>query len=325
MVAMVRGVHRSGVTLVFVEHIQSVVQALADRAIVLDWGRELASGTPAEIAADQRVRDVYLGTGEVAQASAAAHPAPPADAPPLLELESACAAYGILRVVDDVDLSVRDGELVTLLGRNGAGKSTVARLISGLMTPSAGTIRWEGRDISRLPVHERLKLGIVHCQEGRRIFAGLSVEENLRMGAYTADRAALSERLAAVHEIFPVLAERARQEGSTLSGGQQQMLAIGRALMSGPRLLVLDEVTLGLSPKAADEIYAALTRIAATGVAMVLIEQNVHRSLAVAHRACVLDHGRIVLQGAAGELQEGEVAELYFGAAGRTSSPHAAV
>jgi ABC-type branched-subunit amino acid transport system ATPase component len=322
MVDVVREVRRSGVTLVFVEHIQSVVKALADRVLVLDWGKELAVGTPAEIAADQRVRDVYLGTEESA---AAARPDGARAAPggePLLRIEGASAGYGALQVVRDADLWVGDGELLTILGPNGAGKSTLARLMSGLMKPSVGRVLWGDRDITQVPVAERVKLGILHCQEGRRIFSGLTVEENLRMGAYTAEADTYRERLAAVNEIFPVLAERSGQEGTTLSGGQQQMLAIGRALMGSPRLLVLDEVTLGLAPKAADEIYAALIEIAATGVAMVLIEQSVQRALAVADRAYVVSHGRIELEAEAGRIDQAEIADLYFGDGAPAAAPN---
>ncbi|MBV9338040.1 MAG: ATP-binding cassette domain-containing protein [Solirubrobacterales bacterium] len=320
LVRLVREVHRSGITLVLVEHDPSIVSALAERVVVLDWGEQIAAGTPEQVAADPRVREVYLGTKQEAgagepgaRATARAGAVPETNGgSALLSLAGVSASYGLLRVLEDINLDVAAGEVVAVLGRNGAGKSTLARVISGLMPVSSGSVRWQEREITGAPAHRRTPLGIVHCQEGRRIFVGLTVEENLRIGAYGAPGQELPRRLAEVHKIFPVLADRAGQQGSTLSGGQQQMLAIGRALMAQPRLLVLDEVTLGLSPKAADEIFEALERIAATGVAMVLVEQNVHRSLALADRAYVIDHGRIALEGAAHELGEAQIGDVYL-------------
>ena len=349
MVDLIRDVHLTGVTLVVVEHITSVVQALAQHVVVLDWGNQIASGTPHEMAEDERVREVYLGGGKSTDRKAhrseiAGHErvrevylgggestdrkahgrsgpqlvsADVSD--PILELEGVSASYGVLPVLEDVSIRIGAREVITVLGRNGAGKSTLARTISGLMPLAGGTVRWQGDDISELPPHERVRHGIVYCQEGRRIFEGLTVEENLRMGAFTAERHTVQQRLDEVHKIFPVLDERAKQDGTTLSGGQQQMLAIARALMTAPRLLLLDEVTLGLSPKAADGIYAALERIATSGVAMVLVEQSVHRSLSLANRAYVLDQGRVVFDGNAHELDESRVADMYFGQPPRAS------
>jgi ABC-type branched-subunit amino acid transport system ATPase component len=233
---------------------------------------------------------------------------------PLLRLESVSASYGGARALADVSLEVPEGGLVAVLGANGAGKTTLAGVVSGLKAPDRGRLLLGGRDITRLPAHARVKLGIAHCPEGRRMFAGLTVAENLEMGRYAAGDQVAARQRAMLQEVFPILAERAGQLAQTLSGGQQQMLAIARALMSGPRLLVLDEVSLGLAPVAIDTIYSALRGISESGVSILLVEQNVHRSLAVAGTACVLDHGRISFSGPPGELLgQGRLWQVYFG------------
>jgi branched-chain amino acid transport system ATP-binding protein len=213
-----------------------------------------------------------------------------------------------------VDLTVRSGETLALLGANGAGKTTLARAISGAVPLAAGTIRFAGRVLAGLPPERITALGIGHCMEGRRIFSSLSVEENLLLAVPPAARTATAERLASVYAIFPGLTAHRHKPGTAMSGGQQQMLAVGRALMSAPRLLILDEVSLGLAPIAVGQLYDALARIRATGVALLVVEQNIHRGLQLADRACVLSHGEVRLSGRPAELRGSrELRELYVG------------
>ena len=322
LITLLRTTHDEGVAMIVVEHVEEVISRLADRVIVLDWGRIITEGRPEEVAADPRVRELYLGTDPDSPEGPGSPEAPgtPARRPrqaggvPLLRLESVSASYGGARALADVSLEVPEGGLAAVLGANGAGKTTLAGVVSGLKAPDSGRLLLGGRDITRLPAHARVKLGIAHCPEGRRMFAGLTVAENLEMGRYAAGDQVAARQRAMVQEVFPILAERAGQLAQTLSGGQQQMLAIARALMSGPRLLVLDEVSLGLAPVAIDTIYSALRGISESGVSILLVEQNVHRSLAVAGTACVLDHGRVSFSGPPGELLgQGRLWQVYFG------------
>jgi branched-chain amino acid transport system ATP-binding protein len=221
----------------------------------------------------------------------------------MLVLENVSAAYGAVRALDGVDLEVGAGEIVTLIGANGAGKTTLLMTVCGRPRAAAGSVRFKGEDITALPTHRIAGLGIAHAPEGRRIFARMSVRENLLMGARLAPREDLGGNLDRVLTLFPRLAERIDQRGGTLSGGEQQMLAIGRALMAEPELLLLDEPSLGLAPLVARQIFATIRQInAERGTAILLVEQNAHHALAVAHRAYVLATGRIVTQGPAAEV-----------------------
>ncbi|MFO1410117.1 MAG: ABC transporter ATP-binding protein [Steroidobacteraceae bacterium] len=213
-----------------------------------------------------------------------------------------------------VDLEVRGGEAVALLGANGAGKTTLARAISGAVPLAGGEIRFDGRPLAGLAPERITALGVGHCMEGRRIFASLSVEENLLLAVPPSARAQAAARLESVYEVFPALIAHRHKSGTAMSGGQQQMLAIGRALMSAPRLLILDEVSLGLAPIAVGQLYESLARIRATGVAMLVVEQNIHRGLQLADRACVLAHGEARLTGRPDEIRGSrELRELYVG------------
>ena len=221
----------------------------------------------------------------------------------MLRLEGLRAAYGPVEALRGIDLEVRAGELVCLLGANGAGKSSALRAISGLVRPTAGRILLDGRDIAGLEPAAVLAAGVAHCPEGRRVFPYLTVEENLDMGAYVRrDRAAIASDLERVCAHFPILGERRRQPAGTLSGGEQQMLAIGRALMSRPRLLILDEPSLGLAPIMVKTIFDAIRRINGDGTTVLLVEQNLAQSLRLSHRGYVLETGRIVLEGSGAEL-----------------------
>jgi branched-chain amino acid transport system ATP-binding protein len=233
----------------------------------------------------------------------------------VLEVEGLDVAYGELRALSGVSTRVGSGEIVALVGSNGAGKTTLLRAIAGLARPRAGRIRWEGRDVLALLPHRIVEQGIAMVPEGRRLFGRMTVEENLRLGAFTPRaRQARAATLKAVYETFPRLRERHRQLAGSLSGGEQQMVAIGRALMTRPRLLMLDEPSLGLAPRVVEAIFGVFGEINRAGVAVFLVEQNVRAALALAHRAYVLEHGRIAGEGqAAALLDDPQVRQAYLG------------
>ena len=220
----------------------------------------------------------------------------------LLRLDGVSVAYGKRRALDGVSLAVAAGEIVTLLGANGSGKSTTLRAISGLVRPATGRVVFDGRDIPRAAPDAIVAAGVGHVPEGREIFPEFTVRENLLVGGHTAPRAAVTEATERAFVLFPVLGQRARQLAGTLSGGEQQMLAIARALMIRPRLLLLDEPSLGLSPRLAREIFDVIARLNAEGTTILLVEQNARRALALASRAYVLETGRVVVAGPAREL-----------------------
>lgn len=223
--------------------------------------------------------------------------------------------YGAIHAIKGVSLEVNEGEIVTLIGANGAGKSTILRTISGLLKPKTGSIQFEGQEIAGMPAHEIVKTGISQVPEGRRIFAEMSVLENLELGAFTRkDKDGIKADMELVFERFPRLKERIGQLAGTLSGGEQQMLAMGRALMSRPRLLLLDEPSMGLAPLLIKEIFAIIQDINKTGTTVLLVEQNANMALSIAHRAYVLETGRIALSGDAKELAASdEVRKAYLG------------
>jgi branched-chain amino acid transport system ATP-binding protein len=233
---------------------------------------------------------------------------------PVLELDDVAVSYGKRRALEGVTLSVAVGEIVTLLGANGAGKSTTLRAVSGLVRPTRGRIRYEGRDITHVPADRIVAAGVGHVPEGREIFPEFTVHENLLVGGHTVERSRMGERLESVFRLFPVLRDRQSQLAGTLSGGEQQMLAIGRALMTRPRLLLLDEPSLGLAPMLAREIFRVIRRINESGVAVLLVEQNARRALALASRGYVLETGRLVTSGTSGELSaDARVRTAYLG------------
>jgi branched-chain amino acid transport system ATP-binding protein len=235
----------------------------------------------------------------------------------LLSVQGICAGYGIVPVLHDVDLSVNAGEIVCLIGSNGAGKTTLLRTISGVVPATAGSISLAGASLTGASPKAIVRSGIVHVPEGRRLFAGMSVRENLLMGAYLrgARSAPVARDLDYVLATFPRLAERISQDASTLSGGEQQMCAIGRGLMAAPKLLMIDELSLGLAPKVVDELVAKLKEINAGGTSILIVEQDVATALSVAHRGFVLDIGRIVTTDSAQALAESpEIRRAYLGA-----------
>ncbi|MCW5850456.1 MAG: ABC transporter ATP-binding protein [Anaerolineae bacterium] len=236
--------------------------------------------------------------------------------PPLLQLENVEAHYGRIRALKDVSLEAAEGSIVALLGANGAGKTTTLRVISGLLRPTAGAVKYAGQRVERLSAEALVRLGIAHVPEGRQIFPELTVGENLRLGAYTRrDRAGMEQDLQRVFALFPRLRERALQHGGTLSGGEQQMLAIGRALMTHPRLLLLDEPSLGLAPLLIQEIFRVIQEVRGQGATVLLVEQNVHMALSIADYGYVLETGRVMLSGAPDQLRaNAEVQRSYLGA-----------
>ena len=237
---------------------------------------------------------------------------------PLLAVNDLRVKYGNVEALHGIGMTVRQGEIVTLLGANGAGKSTTLRAVSGLLKASGGDILLAGRSLAQVPAHERVKLGIAQSPEGRRVFGTLTVRENLLLGAFTRrDQAENAETLAWMYRLFPVLAQRKEQLAGTLSGGEQQMLAIARALMAKPRVLLLDEPSLGLAPLIVKAIFKTLREVNETGVTVVLVEQNARAALKLAHRGYVLEVGRIVLEGSAAELaSDPKVQAAYLGARG---------
>ncbi len=233
----------------------------------------------------------------------------------MLEVQSVTAGYGDITILRDVSFSVSEGQLVALVGSNGAGKTTCLRTISGLVRPSEGTIMFQGNRIDSLPPHKIMELGLAHVPEGRRLFGRLTVMENLLLGAYTRrDKKFREESLAAMFEFFPRLKERRHQRAGTLSGGEQQMLAIGRALMSRPRLLVLDEPSLGLAPIIVEQIFERIQQIKADGMTILLVEQNVQEALEIADVGVVMRTGVVEKSGRAADLLKDEsVRKAYMG------------
>jgi branched-chain amino acid transport system ATP-binding protein len=234
---------------------------------------------------------------------------------PFLQVDGLHVQYGAIDALRGVSLDVRDGEIVTLIGANGAGKSTTLNAISGLLRPRDGRVRLDGEDLAAVPPHDIVRRGIVQVPEGRRIFGRLTVLENLEMGAYTqADPAAIREGIARTFTLFPRLRERATQVAGTLSGGEQQMLAIGRALMARPKILLLDEPSMGLAPILVEQIFDAVRDINRQGTTILLVEQNAYMALGIATRGYVLQTGAIVLAGASAELAANpEVKREYLG------------
>ncbi|HKZ04490.1 MAG TPA: ABC transporter ATP-binding protein [Methylomirabilota bacterium] len=233
----------------------------------------------------------------------------------MLELRGVDVSYGDLPALRGVSLAIEEGEILTVVGANGAGKTTMLRTISGLLRARAGEILLDGRRIDRLPSHGVVAGGVVQVPEGRKIFPSLSVRENLELGSYARRaRPHRAESLARVFQLFPILAERARQAAGTMSGGQQQMLAIARALMARPRLLMLDEPSLGLAPLVVQEIFRTIAAINRAGTTVLLVEQNTRQALALARRGYVLENGRVVLEGSGPELLGNEhVKRAYLG------------
>jgi branched-chain amino acid transport system ATP-binding protein len=314
VIALIKRVTATGRSVIVVEHVQQVISEAVGRVLVMSAGKLIADGTPAEIAVNAEVKDVYYGA-RGAQPAAVTSPAEASSPrPAVLEVDSVSAGYGSLLALRDVSLAIRQNDIVSVLGANGSGKSTLAATVSGQIRARQGQIRFDGHVVTRSPAYDRARLGICMCPEGRGIFTSLTVAENLMLGIpLRRRREEIAAGLDRVYEILPALRSRARQRAGTLSGGEQQMLAIGRALLMSPKLLICDELSLGLAPKIAEDLYEVLVRVNASGVAILLIEQNVHRALEISTAAYVLNRGQVTFAGSPEELLDARVlAEAYF-------------
>lgn len=233
----------------------------------------------------------------------------------MLEVRDLQVYYGMIHAIKGISFNVNQGEVIALIGANGAGKTTTLHTITGLLAPKSGSVLFEGKDITKVPAHKIVSMGMAHVPEGRRVFAELSVYENLKMGAYTRkDKKEIEESLANVYKRFPRLEERKNQMAGTLSGGEQQMLAMGRALMSKPKIILMDEPSMGLSPIFVNEIFDIIRAVSESGTTVLLVEQNAKKALSIADRAYVLETGKIVLSGDAKELLEDDsIKKAYLG------------
>ncbi len=313
LIQTIRDMNARGVTVLVIEHEMDVVMQLADEITVLNFGQELAHGTPREIRNNETVIEAYLGRAD--EAAITPPPAPKGAGERLLDVRGLTVRFGDIEAVRGIDLYVAPGEIVSVLGNNGAGKSTTLKAISRML-PAEGTVTFAGIDLQQKRTEHLVRLGMALVPERRRLFGAMSVLDNLRIGAYGRPAAEIREVMEEVLELFPSLRRLSALLAASLSGGEQQMLAIGRALMSRPRLLMLDEPSLGLAPMLVDQLFAKLSDINSRGTAVLLVEQNARLALTVSHRAYVLASGRVVAEGEAKKLAEDEsVKNAYLGVA----------
>jgi ABC-type branched-subunit amino acid transport system ATPase component/ABC-type branched-subunit amino acid transport system permease subunit len=322
LVEQIARIRRSGIAVLLVEHDVELVMGISDHIYVLDYGRLIFDGRPEHACRDAGVIEAYVGVERQGspdicltrdRTGTDCEPVQP-----LLAVEGLDVAYGAIRALHGVDLSVPEGEIVAVLGANGAGKSTLLRAVGGLLKPSDGLISYRGRNIAGLSAQKVAAMGVRQVLEGRHVFPEMSVQDNLVVGssAVSGWRSTLADDVAYVYELFPVLGERRKQPAGTLSGGEQQMLAIGRALVGRPELLLLDEPSMGLAPLAVEKIFECLARLNKQGLTMLMVEQNAELALALAHRAIVLQNGRVARAGTSGVLRaDDSIREGYLGKA----------
>jgi ABC-type branched-subunit amino acid transport system ATPase component len=317
---LIERLNEDGLTILLIDHDMQLVMGVCKRVAVLNFGRKIADGTPEEVSTDAGVIKAYLGTGSEREVSSAPGATGVEDvgevaqmagrpqssiepASALLDVHELSISYGSVNAVRGVSLQVAAGEVVALIGANGAGKTTILSALSGLIRPSAGTAVFDGLDLTNAKASEIVRHGLVHVPEGREILGRQTVMENLELATWVRrDRAAAATQIATVMKRFPILGERKAMRAGTLSGGEAQMLAIARGLLGKPRLLLLDEPSLGLAPQMVDEVFAAIEEIHKDGTTILLVEQNALRALAIADRAYVLETGRILLTGTGDDL-----------------------
>ena len=311
---VIREIKRRGITVLLVEHNMEFTMGICDRVTTLNFGRKIAEGTPLEIQNNPVVLEAYLGSNLLA--SPLKHPSSsPGKTQSLLNLREVSAAYGEVQALRQVSLDVFAGEMVAILGPNGAGKSTTLRAISGLFPKLKGEIHFAGKPIHHLSPHRIASLGISHVPEGRKIFPGLTVYENLEVASTAASKNGyeFSKALEEVYGLFPALRERSRQLGWSLSGGEQQMLAIARGLISKPKILLLDEPSLGLAPKLVENLFAWIQRIHGQGTTILLVEQNLKTLKDICQRIYIMEKGAIVYEGTPAQLEAAEgIEERYL-------------
>jgi len=324
LVEKIQDIYRSGVDVLVIEHDMDLIMGMSDHVAVLEHGFLICQGTPSQVQCNPQVIEAYLGTKDASERGTERHAKMRAatevqtSGEPLLEVAGVSTYYGSIGAVRDVDVRVMPGEIVAVLGANGAGKSTLMHTISGVLKPTHGKIIFEGRNIDGLESADIANLGVALVPEGRRVFRTLSVLENLQLGAgkeYKGD--VFQSRLESVYKLFPILRERTRQVAGSLSGGEQQMLAISRGIMRAPRLLLVDEPSMGLAPLAVETIFEALQELNSQGLTILMVEQNVEAALSVADRAVVMVTGEVVLAGSAAEVRDApNLRQLYLGVAG---------
>ena len=331
LIELIRGVADGKTSIVIVEHVIRIVRECCHQLAVLHTGAKFAEGPTASALADKEVAAIYLGTahsrvhtmtsgGSAVRELTLGESA--RNGKPLLQVRNVAAGYGQARVLNNINLDIAPGEAVAILGPNGAGKTTLANTIAGAIKATSGHIVFDGSDVTSLPSHTRQRLGIAHCMEGRHIFPTLSVEENLLIAAREITPTDRKSRLEEIYALFPALHLRRANAGTSLSGGEQQMLAIGRSLMSRPRLVIFDEISLGLAPIAIDRLYDTLRQLRRVGLTMLIIEQDIDRALDLADRACVMERGRLALSGSPAEIRADQnLRQLYLGEGDYTNCP----
>ena len=339
LVELIKSLRNDVQGIIIIEHVLRVVRECCDRLAVINFGKKIAEGSTSDVLNSDDVAAVYLGTSHSAKHTDVLPPVakkPEQGNPshaitglvmptqseagkvnaPILELRGIHAGYGQARVLNGIDLVVHPGKVIAILGTNGAGKTTLANVVSGAIKASAGHILVDGEDITGVAPHQFARLGLAQCMEGRRIFSPLTVEENLMLAARGVAKAEISDRLERIYTLFPELKERRCIGGTSMSGGQQQMLAIGRSLMSKPKLVLFDEISLGLAPVMMDRLYLALGELKAAGLTMLIVEQDVERALNLADEVHVMEHGAFALSGSSKSIREDpRLRHLYIGTA----------